>query len=84
MIGAAAMTPNGLTVSEYQRPLTIAFVRYDPRWCRGDPPVPTRLVPKLYRTQPYPNENQLLQNSQAMAPSFASRTPMRTGTDQWV
>ena len=84
MIGAAAMTPNGLTVSEYQRPLTMAFVRYDSRWFRGEPQVPTRLVPKLYRTQPYPNENQLLENFRSMAPSFASRTPMRTDTDQWV
>ena len=26
----------------------------------------------------------LLPNFRAMAPSFASRTPMRTDTDQWV
>lgn len=55
-----------------------------PRWFRGEPDVPTRLVPKLYRVEPYPNENQLLQNFRAMAPSFASRTPMRKATDQWL
>ena len=40
--------------------------------------------PELYRTRPYPNENQLLQNFRAMAPSFAARTPMRKDTDQWL
>jgi hypothetical protein len=55
-----------------------------PRWFRGEPDVPTRLVPRLYRVEAYPDENQLLQNFRAMAPSFASRTPMRKDTDQWL
>jgi hypothetical protein len=55
-----------------------------PRWFRGEPNVPTRLVPKLYRRPPYPNENQLLQNFRAMAPSLAVNTPVREATDQWL
>jgi hypothetical protein len=54
------------------------------RWFRGEPNVATRLVPKLYRQLPYPNENQLLQNFRAMAPSFAASTPVRGATDEWL
>ena len=53
-----------------------------PRWFRGEPDIQTRLTPKLYRVNPYPNENQLLQNFRAMAPSYASRTPARGDKDQ--
>lgn len=55
-----------------------------PRWFRGEPNVATRLMPKLYRSTPHPNENQLLQNFRAMAPSFAPATPTREATDQWL
>ena len=55
-----------------------------PRWFRGEPNVATRLIPKLYRSTPCPNENQLLQNFRAMAPSFAPATPLREATDQWL
>ncbi len=55
-----------------------------PRWFRGEPATKTRLIPKLYRREPYPNENQLLQNFRAMAPSFAAATPPREATDQWL
>ena len=55
-----------------------------PRWFRGEPVTENRLIPKLYRREPYPNENQLLQNFRAMAPSFAATTPPREATDQWI
>lgn len=55
-----------------------------PRWFRGEPAVENPLIPKLYRHLPHPNENQLLQNFRAMAPSFASNTPPREATDQWL
>lgn len=55
-----------------------------PRWFRGEPAVNTRLTPKLYRIMPYPNENQLLQNFRAMAPSFTNSAPARGDIDQWL
>src|ERR1700730_15140398 len=57
-------------------------------WFRGEPDVgfPNALVPRLYRKRPFPNENALLQNFRAMAPSFASgaMTPPRGDTDKWL
>ncbi len=61
-----------------------SWPQHHPRWFRGEPNVQTRLVPKLYRQLPYPNENQFLQNFRAMAPSFAANTPVRDATDEWL
>lgn len=52
-------------------------------WFRGEPDVgfPNALVPRLYRKLPFPNENALLQNFRAMAPSFASGAMTRSSPD---
>ena len=59
-----------------------------PPWFRGEPDVgfPNALLPRLYRKQPFPNENALLQNFRSMAPSFESGTmaPPRGDTDKWL
>lgn len=56
-----------------------AWLDAHPRWFRGEPDVPTRLVPKLYRTLPNPNENQLLQKFRAMAPVLRLANPDAEG-----
>lgn len=54
-------------------------------WFRGEPDMDTKLLPKLYRKSPHPNENQLLQTFRMMAPSYASEpSPPREAIDQWL
>lgn len=57
-----------------------------PRWFRGEPTTPTRLVPTLYRTtNGAARENQLLQTFRARASAFSSGPlPDRKQTDQWL
>lgn len=56
-----------------------------PAWFRGEPDRGTRLLPRLYRRLPVPDEGRLLQSFRALAPSYASGpAPPREHADEWL
>jgi len=56
---------------------------HEPKWFRGEPNIPTALLPSLYRGFAS-HENALLQTFRARAGGFHDTVPIREHTDQWL